>query len=357
MSSPPPGPGETGEFLDDELSGDELPGEDVGESAPAASLPHEIVVPGVALSQRLDRYLAEALGLPRSRVQRWLEEARVRVDGVIAARPSAPIQPGQKIQVEPPAPVEERIAPEAGPLAILYEDGDLAAIDKAAGVAVHPGAGRHTGTLAHFLLHRYPEIVGVGGPGRPGIVHRLDQGTTGIILVARTDFAYGALQRLFAERKIDKTYLAVVHGEPREARGRIDLPIGRHPSDRQKMAIRESGRPAGTRWEKIAGRRHFSLLRWELETGRTHQIRVHAKALGHPLLGDAVYGEKRRGAPPAVQRAIDAFTRPALHAWRLGFAHPRDGRELRLEAPIPRDLLELWQAIAGETWPAGAGGP
>ena len=179
--------------------------------------------------------------------------------------------------------------------------------------------------------------------------------TTGVMLVARSDFAYGALQRLFANRELEKTYLALVHGEPKEGAGRIDLPIGRHPSERQKMAIRENGRPAGTRWQKLAGRRHFSLLRLDLETGRTHQIRVHAKAIGHPLLGDPVYGENRRGAPAALQRAIDSFPRPALHARRLAFDHPRSGRRMMLEAPIPADLLDLWSRLAGEPWPPQEG--
>lgn len=339
-------PGEPGEDLEDAAAEDVFA--EVGAGPPA----YHLEVPAGTPAARIDRYLAEALGLPRSRLQRWLEDGLVAVDGAPARRPSLLVAPGQRLVVSPPAPAEERIVPAAGPLSILYEDEDLAAIDKSAGVAVHPGAGRPTGTLAHFLLHRYPEIAGVGGAGRPGIVHRLDLDTTGVMLVARTDFAYGALQRLFAGREIDKTYLAVVHGEPREPAGRIDLPIGRHPSERQKMAIRDSGRPAGTRWEKVAGRRHFSLLRFGLETGRTHQIRVHGKAIGHPLVGDPLYGENRRGAPPAVQRALESFPRPALHARRLAFTHPRSGRRLVVEAPIPPDLLELWSRLAGEPWPA-----
>jgi 23S rRNA pseudouridine1911/1915/1917 synthase len=313
--------------------------------------PWQLEAPAGAAPARIDRFLAEALGLPRSRLQRWLEAGLVMVDGVAVNKPSVPVLPGQRLVVTPPAAAAQRIEPEAGPLEILYEDDDLVAIDKPAGLAVHPGAGRASGTLAHFLLHRYPEIAGVGGDGRPGIVHRLDMDTTGVMLVARSDFAYGALQRLFAERGLDKTYLALVHGEPKESAGRIDLPIGRHEGERQKMAIRESGRPAATRWQKVAGRRHFSLLRLELETGRTHQIRVHAKAIGHPLLGDPVYGENRRGAPPKVQRAIDTFPRPALHARRLAFDHPRSGQRLVLEAPVPADLLDLWARLCGEPWP------
>ncbi len=336
----------------DELLDEADEGDESGETGAVAGRVHQIEVAAGTAPARIDRYLAEALALPRSRLQRWLEDGLVSADGAVVARPSFAVAPGQRLRVAEPAPAEERVLPEAGPLAILYEDADLVAIDKAAGVAVHPGAGRPTGTLAHFLLHRYPEIAGIGGAGRPGIVHRLDLDTTGVLLVARTDFAYGALQRLFAGREIDKTYLAVAHGEPRDGAGRIDLPIGRHPSERQKMAIRDSGRPAGTRWEKAAGRRHFSLLRFGLETGRTHQIRVHAKAIGHPLVGDPLYGENRRGAPPAVQRALDAFPRPALHARRLVFVHPKTQKRLVIEAPLPADLVELWARLTGgEPWP------
>jgi 23S rRNA pseudouridine1911/1915/1917 synthase len=324
--------------------------EDSPEDPPEPEL-HQLEVPAGAAPSRIDRFLAETLGLPRSRLQRWLEAGLVTIDGRPASKPSAVVMPGQRLVVAPPAPPAQRIEPEEGPLAILYEDEDLIALDKPAGLAVHPGAGRQSGTLAHYLLHRFPEIAGVGGDGRPGIVHRLDMDTTGLMLVARSDFAYGALQRLFANRELEKTYLALVHGEPKEGAGRIDLPIGRHPSERQKMAIRESGRPAATRWQKIAGRRHFSLLKLQLETGRTHQIRVHAKAIGHPLLGDPVYGENRRGAPLHVQRAIDSFLRPALNARRLIFEHPRDGRRMVLEAAVAADLLDLWARLAGEPWP------
>ena len=337
---------------DDELfaSADEL--DDSGDPGASAAPPFQLEVPADQEKTRVDRFLAEALGLPRSRLQRWLEAGRVTLDGAPILKSSLALSPGQRLTVRPPAPIEERIEAEPGPLAILYEDQDLIAINKSAGIAVHPGAGRPTGTLAHFLLHRYPELAGVGGAGRPGIVHRLDLDTTGVLLVARTDFAYGVLQRMFAERSLEKTYLAVVHGEPKEKTGRIDLPIGRHPSDRQKMAIRDQGRPALTRWRKVAGRRFYSLLELGLETGRTHQIRVHAKAIGHPLLGDPVYGEARRGAPREVQLAIDRFERPALHARRLVLRHPKNERRLVIEAPLPDDLLELWRRLSGEAWPA-----
>ena len=347
----------------DELADDEFP-EDLGDELesdfePAAApepAGHEIHVPLSGLgpaTARLDKFLAETLDLPRSRVQRWLEQGRVLVGGVPASKSSQPVLPGQHLQVMPPPGVDDRIDPEDGPLVVLYEDADLIAINKEAGLAVHPGAGRSTGTLVHRLLYHYPELAGVGGVGRPGIVHRLDQGTTGLMLVARTDFAYRALQQLFARRELEKTYLAVVHGEPKEKAGRIALAIDRHPTDRKKMAIREHGRVAITRWTLAAGRRHFSLLQLGLETGRTHQIRVHAKAIGHPLVGDPVYGEARRGAPAPQQKLLDAFGRPALHAWRLVLEHPKTQKRLEFEAPIPRDLLDLWQGLTGEPWPLG----
>lgn len=333
--------------LDDELAAHDS--EEEAENVPAALFAE------AAAGQeptRIDRFLAEALALPRNRIQRYIEQGRVEVGGRTVPRTSTLIHAGQQVRVLPPPRVDERIVPEEGPLEILYQDDDLIAIDKSAGIAVHPGAGRPTGTLVHFLLHRYPELVGVGGPGRPGIVHRLDLDTTGVLLVARNDFAYQALQRLFAERQLEKTYLALVHGEPKENRGRIDLPIGRHQGERQKMAIRENGRPAVTRWELVAGRKAFSLLRFGLETGRTHQIRVHAKAIGHPLIGDPVYGEARwRAAPRPLQRILASFSRPALHARRLAFLHPRSHKRLEIEAPVPQDLQDLWQNLAGKPWP------
>lgn len=337
--------GELGSELDDEIEAPSL-------ENPASRF--QLTVPTPSPGQpalRLDKFLAENLDLPRSRVQRWLEEGRVLIGDTPALKSSQPVLPGQRLVVIPPPAVDERIEPEEGPLVVLYEDADLIVLDKEAGLAVHPGAGRSTGTLAHRLLYHYPELAGIGGAGRPGIVHRLDQGTTGLMLVARTDFAYRALQELFARRELEKTYLAVVHGEPKEKAGRIELAIGRHPTDRQKMAIRDHGRVAITRWTLVAGRRHYSLLQLGLETGRTHQIRVHAKAIGHPLVGDPVYGEARRGAPGPQQKRLDTFPRPALHAWRLALEHPKTKQRLELEAPIPADLLDLWQGLGGEPWP------
>jgi 23S rRNA pseudouridine1911/1915/1917 synthase len=207
--------------------------------------------------------------------------------------------------------------------------------------------------LANRLLGRYPEIAAVGGPGRPGIVHRLDLDTTGVMVVARTQEAYLRLSEAFAERRTDKSYLAVAYGAPRPQAGRIDRPLGRHPTDRKRMAVRPRGRPAVTDYRTLDVDRGLSLLALTLITGRTHQIRVHLKAAGHPLVGDPVYGEARwREQPPARQAVLKRFPRPALHAWRLELDHPATGERIALTAPPPEDLCRLWHELAGRELPA-----
>jgi 23S rRNA pseudouridine1911/1915/1917 synthase len=231
----------------------------------------------------------------------------------------------------------------------LHEDAALVVIDKPPGLAVHPGAGRATGTLAHHLLDRYPEMAGVGGPGRPGIVHRLDQGTSGALVVARTPAAYARLSRAFAAREVEKRYLGIAYGAPEPPAGTIAAPIGRHPQRRQEMAVRPGGRPARTGYRTLAAGAGIALLEMDLATGRTHQIRVHLKSIGHPLVGDPLYGEARwKGLPRPVQAALRDFPRPALHAWRLAFTHPATGEPLAFEAPVPEDLRELWEKVTGE---------
>jgi 23S rRNA pseudouridine1911/1915/1917 synthase len=301
--------------------------------------------------ERLDRCVAEHLARPRNQVRQWIVEGRVTVNGR-PAKPATAVRAGDALECRPP---ERRAAPgleaEAGELAVLHEDPDLVVIDKPAGVTVHPGAGRARGTLVHFLLHRFPEIGAVGGAGRPGIVHRLDKDTTGALVVARTEAAYAALSAAFAERRVDKTYLAVVYGAPAAGSGRIDLPIGRHRQDRKRMQTRPDGRPATTRYRCLETAGGVSRLELDLETGRTHQIRVHLKAAGHPLVGDPTYGEARwKGLPGAVRRPLQTFPRPALHAWRLAFDHPRTGDRVAVEAPVPDDLRRLWRQVAGRDW-------
>jgi 23S rRNA pseudouridine1911/1915/1917 synthase len=300
--------------------------------------------------ERLDRHAAARLGVARNQVQRWIEEGLVTVNGR-EAKPSTVLNAGDRVECNPPEPREDRVVPERGDLRVLHEDGALVVIDKPAGLTVHPGAGRSTGTLAHYLLDRYPEMAGVGGPGRPGIVHRLDQGTSGVLVVARTAESYARLSRAFASREVGKRYLGIAYGVPSPASGTIEAPIGRHPQKRKEMTVRSSGRPSRTGYRtlavtaKTAG---ISLLEMDLATGRTHQIRVHLKHIGHPLVGDPVYGEARwKGLPRSVQAPLRDFPRPALHAWRLAFKHPGTGEPLSFEAPVPEDMQTLWETVTG----------
>lgn len=299
---------------------------------------------------RLDRHVAARADQPRNQVRRWIEAGSVTLDGEVA-KPSAPVNAGSQVVCTPPPPPAETLTPETGALEIIFEDPDLVVVDKPAGLAVHAGAGRPTGTLAHRILGRYPETSGVGGPGRPGIVHRIDLDTTGLLVIARSELAYRGLTAAFAERAVDKTYQAIVYGVPRERDGSVELPIGRHRGERKKMTVTPQGRPALTRYRCRRSAAGISRLEVEILTGRTHQIRVHMKAIGHPLVGDPLYGEARwKGLPRERQRPLRAFDRPALHAWRLGFTHPRTGERLDLEAPVPEDLRHLWQEVTAEGW-------
>lgn len=298
--------------------------------------------------ERLDRHVAARLGAARNQVQRWIEDGLVQVNGR-EAKPSTALSAGDLVECHPPEPKEDRVVPEPGDLNVLYEDQGLVVIDKPAGLTVHPGAGRSTGTLAHYLLDRYPEMAGVGGPGRPGIVHRLDQGTSGVLVVARTAESYTRLARAFAAREVGKHYLGVAYGTPSPASGVIEAPIGRHPQRRKEMAVRPGGRPSRTGYRTGAAKAGISLLGMDLATGRTHQIRVHLKHIGHPLVGDPVYGEARwKALPRPVQAPLRDFPRPALHAWRLAFQHPETGAPLKFEAPIPEDMKRLWETVTGE---------
>lgn len=306
------------------------------------------VVDEASAGLRLDVALARHLDLPRNQIQSWIRSGAVQVAEATASKPGLLLRAAELVRWSEPTPVESRVDPEDGALSILHEDASIVVLDKPPGLTVHPGAGQTTGTLVHRLLARYPEMAGVGGPGRPGIVHRLDKGTSGLIVVARNAEAYRALSAAFSERRIGKRYLAIVHGSPRPSTGTIDEPIGRHPTERKRMTVRADGRPSTTRYRTLATAAGISLIELELLTGRTHQIRVHLKHLRHPIVGDATYGEARhRALPPPSAKRIGAFPRPALHAWRLEFAHPGDGQRRQFEAPLPEDMRALWAATTG----------
>lgn len=304
---------------------------------------------------RLDRFVAREGDVPRNQVQRWIRDGHVRLASG-AAKVSAALATGDVVSITPPAPPPVGIEPEAGDLEIVFEDQHLVVVDKPAGLVVHPGAGHRDGTLAHRLLHRYPETAAVGGPGRPGIVHRLDKDTSGLMVVARTQAGYRGLSRAFAARSVEKTYQAIVYGVPAPATGQVDRPIGRHPRHRTMMAVRPDGRPAVTGYRTLASLGGLSLLELDLHTGRTHQIRVHMKAFGHPLLGDPVYGEERwRGLPTVWKGYARSAERPLLHAWKLRFAHPVDGTHHDFEALPPPDFERLASRLL--RYAAEAGGP
>ena len=287
--------------------------------------------------ERLDIALAALADVSRSQARRWIDADRVRVDGR-ACPASRRVQLGEVLDATPPEPVPASVCPEPIPLSVLYEDEDVVVVDKPAGLVVHPGAGHASGTLVNALLYHCGELAGVGGVLRPGIVHRLDRGTSGVLVVAKNDAAHRALARQFCDHSVERVYRALVRGLPREDAGRVDAPIGRHARDRKRMSVSAPvARAAQTAW-RVSRRFPASERTWlevRPETGRTHQIRVHLASAGLPIVGDPIYGRKGRTHPES------ALGRPALHAESLGFAHPRSGSPLRFEAPLPADLAEL----------------
>ncbi len=280
--------------------------------------------------ERLDLFIARRLSeLTRSRVRKLIDEGAVSIDGETPRKAGVKLTAGQRVRVSPPPPKPSTLQPEPMSLSIIYEDGDLLVIDKPAGLAVHPSPGHSSHTLVNGILAHCPDLSGIGGEGRPGIVHRLDKDTSGLIIVAKNDAAHVSLSRQLKERKVEKTYLALVEGRIEPAEGIIDAPIGRDPRHRKRMAVVDRGRDARTRYRllrEVAGR---SLVEVRPETGRTHQIRVHLASIGFPICGDALYG---RGAAPA------GLARQFLHAHRLVFRHPATGERLELEAPLAEDL-------------------
>ncbi len=305
-----------------------------------------------AAGQRLDRVLASRGFLPtRSRVAALVRAGLVTVDGVVR-KASFVVPAGSTIEVVLPPPEPSSVEPEAIELEVLYEDEALVAVSKPAGMASHPAPGCRRGTLVAALLHRWSLGGDWPDPQRPGIVHRLDRDTTGVIVVAKTPAAMHALARQFARRTVEKSYRALVFGCPTEPCGVIDLPIGRDPAARHRMQARVGQRrPASTRW-RVLERFEEPRVAWlelEPETGRTHQIRVHLASIGHPVVGDPLYAGDSRSVvgagAGALARQLAAFSRQALHAARLRLRHPQDGRWLELEAPLPGDLARLLDQV------------
>lgn len=313
-----------------------------------------------AAGERADRFLAGAIGsVSRSRVKALIAEGQVRRDGARLTDPSEAVRPGSRYAVSLPAPVPATPRPQAMDLAILFEDHDLIVLDKPAGLVVHPAPGNQDGTLVNALLaHAGEDLPGIGGEKRPGIVHRLDKDTSGLMVVAKTERAHRSLSEAFASREdIEREYLALAWGLPEPPRGEIEGAIGRHPTDRKRMAVvARGGKPALTRYavERAWGGTACSLLRCRLATGRTHQIRVHLAHRGHPLLGDPVYLKRTpataRLLPETLREAMLAFPRQALHAASLGFRHPVSGKTLSFVAPPPFDLESLIGLLDRNTW-------
>ena len=307
---------------------------------------HRITAGPALRGERLDRAIASSLPeLSRSRVQSLLQAGRIHVDGK-PGRASLRLKGGERVEVSVPPPQPAVPEPEDLPLTVLHEDRDLLILDKPAGLVVHPAAGHARGTLVNALLHHVSGLSGVGGVLRPGIVHRLDKETSGCLVVAKNDAALRALQRAFQARTVEKTYLALVHGHP-PAAGRLDTLHARHPRDRKRFTGRtRTGKPAVTTWRVRTLLHGAAVLEVGLETGRTHQIRVHLSELGHPLLGDALYGGARKG-DARVKAVQTRLGRQGLHAWKLSFPHPRTGKPVRCEAPVPADIREAIEALSG----------
>jgi 23S rRNA pseudouridine1911/1915/1917 synthase len=293
------------------------------------------IVPRALDGERVDRVVAFITGLPRREVAELVSGGSVRLDGTTVDTRSRRVAEGDVVEVDVPAAIDDR--PAADPsvdVPVVYSDDQVIVVDKPAGLVVHPGAGQPDGTLVHGLLHRFPDLAEVGDPTRPGIVHRLDKGTSGLMVVARTPEALANLTAQLKARDVERRYLALVLGEVAEGRGVIDAPVGRSARQPTRMAVTARGRAARTRYEVLERYTDpvpATLLECRLETGRTHQVRVHLAAIGHPVAGDTRYG---RGDALAMKR-------PFLHAHELAFDHPSDGSRRRFQSPLPADLEQV----------------
>ncbi len=315
-------------------------------------------LPDTCHGERLDQALAAVVvDLSRAALQRLIRGGHVTVAGK-PVRSSDRVRGGETVDLELPSPEPIDAEPEAIPLSILFEDDDLVIVDKAAGMAVHPGAGVRHGTLVNALLHHCRGLSGIGGAERPGIVHRLDRDTTGVMVIARNDVAHRALSSQFKARTVRKLYEALAWGLPRSGSGVVDQPIGRHPSARVKMAVRSDGRPSRTAYRVVSRFGPVSLFELTPSTGRTHQIRVHLSSIKHPIVGDPLYGGKRVDTlrDSGMREILRRFKGVALHARSLGFTHPATGEWCEFRAPRPAAFQEILDSLASYESPHGSRG-
>jgi len=292
----------------------------------------ELIAP---IDARLDLLVAQGTGATRSQAAKWIAAGLCRVNGRVTSKAGAAVRAGDRVEADIPDPVEATVEKEEIPVQFLYQDEDLAVVNKPCGMVVHPAAGNETGTLVNALLFAIPDLSGIGGVKRPGIVHRLDKDTSGVLLIAKNDAAHLSLSAQLKERSMEKHYLAVAEGIVKDESGVIDRPIARSPKDRKKMAVLEGGRSARTEWRLLEPLRGASLLDVHILTGRTHQIRVHLQSIGHPVAGDPLYGLKHGVTAPRLM----------LHAYTLAFTHPRTGERLRFTAPLPDEYREALQKL------------
>jgi 23S rRNA pseudouridine1911/1915/1917 synthase len=294
-------------------------------------------------AKRLDVFLSQKdPALSRSQIKRLIETGNVRVEGR-KAKAGLKLRENEVVILTLPDPQRMEVEAEAIPLKVLYEDRHLIVVDKPAGLVVHPGAGNYSGTLVNALLHRCPDLAGIGGVLRPGIVHRLDKDTSGVLVVAKDDLAHRSLSDQFRKHTAERNYVGIVFGQLSEE-GQVDAPVGRHPTQRKKMSARpRKGREARTYWRVLERFHSFNLAEFRLQTGRTHQIRVHLSSIGHPILGDPLYGGRKRLAsvePLPLRQGLQRLKRQALHAASLGFVHPVTGDVLKFSSALPEDIRE-----------------
>lgn len=312
---------------------------EAGESS--ASVSHELTFGGELSGHRLDFAVSRELGVSRTYAASLIKCGRVESADGRRVKPSIKPEDGAVFTIDVPPPERLDLEPEDVPFTVVYDDADIIVVDKPAGIVVHPAPGHWRGTLVHGLLYRYPELGNMNGVERPGIVHRLDATTSGLMAVARSGLAHERLSADLRSRRFEKRYLALVHGVPKKNEFSVDLPIGRDPSSRVKMAVVEQGRDALTDLRVRARYASSALIECRIHTGRTHQIRVHLAALGHPLVGDELYAP-RRGTPFDPPRVF-------LHSWKMGFAHPRTGEQMRFRRTLPPELVSVLERSRGRT--------